>query len=156
MCISIQIKFKTAVVLFTLGALALGTWLGHRAIQTNVAEKASIEYVECDIIMSLPSLENGIESWHNNWNYVFANETYSFTDETPNKAVTHTCCLSIDNPYTVTPCVKDKVFLTTLYLVAGWFVGLCILGIMWVCREKPQKHVIHLGDQQISDIGARV
>ena len=60
MCISIQIKFKTAVVLFTLGALALGTWLGHRSIQTNVAENASMEYVECDIIMSLPSLENGI------------------------------------------------------------------------------------------------
>jgi hypothetical protein len=66
MGISIQIKFKTAVVLFTLGAIALGTWLVHRDIQTNVAEKASMEYVECDIIISLPSLENGIESLHNN------------------------------------------------------------------------------------------
>jgi hypothetical protein len=138
MCISIQIKFKTAVVMLVFGGLIIGTWIGHRDIENNIDKIANMETVSCEIMSSKVVKANDETMWHNNWRYTFDNEKYFFTNETTSKAATHKCCLMIDDPCIIINCVSDIGFLYAAYIIAGWFVGLVILCILWVFRDKPQ------------------
>lgn len=136
MCIAIQVKLKTAVVGFILGALALGTYLGHNSIQTNIADRSNQAELHCELITSHPSGQHGVSKWHNTWDYVFQNETFTTTNVTLVEPQSHVCCVDVSDPYTITVCVRNMVTMYVFYLSSGWFVGWCILVVMWVCRDK--------------------
>jgi hypothetical protein len=144
MCISIQIKFRTAVVLGVFASLAFGTWLWHSVALTNNIDRASMERITCNIVSSSPVVENDIKTWHNNWSYNFENQTYSFTNNTPWHARSIGCCVVISDPCNVVKCVKDNSFNNNAYLILGWFVGICILGMVWSCRDKPPRPIVQL------------
>lgn len=157
MCITIKLTLKQAVVGFVLGALALGTYLGHLRIQETSKKLNVVDTVQCELL-SQTTTNDTPPKWHNNWIYLYDNETYTFTDETTNKADPHVCCVKKLNAYRTIDCPKNDINMTVFYLICGWLCGTVILLVIWCCsREKkqPTQQIIQLTDPS-SGVGASV
>jgi hypothetical protein len=144
MCITIQVKLKTAIIGVILFGLFLGTYFGDKKYKQIDTEQNSIIATEC-VLMNTVQPDVGV--WHNNWQYIYDNQTYVYTDETTTAPETHKCCITTNNLYDPSICTKNGKFLLSLYLGCAYVSAIIIFGCMWVCRDKDpnqQTTVIHL------------
>ena len=137
MCITIDLKAKTASVIFLLFCCTGVTWYNNKMItQTNQASDIQA-HVECDIVET-----SKIDSiYHTNWEYIYNNQTYTFTDESTLEPYNHECCIVIDSPFDTIECVSstDDYY---LYMIIFWlFTFVYVICACCICREQKTVYI---------------
>jgi hypothetical protein len=136
MCITIQVTCKQAITFLILFGLGLGTYLGHLSIQDTIESKNTTEEVQCVLISSNPINNDGELMYHNNWQYLYENRTYSHTDETDYPPKNYMCCINRNDAYNVIDCVTDNVALSVVLIVTAWIICWGVIVCMYVDRKK--------------------
>lgn len=138
MCITIQITCKQFITLSILATLSGITYMGHRAITTNIQEVQDIIPIQCMLIDSTPVTDGSVLVYHNNWDYFYKNNTYYFTDSTDYEPANYICCVDSDNSYNIIECVASTVTETVLLLIAAWVISWCVIVCMCIKKENYQ------------------
>lgn len=136
MRITVKLSVKHAVIMFVLGSLVIGSILGHLRIQETNKLLIDVETIQCELV-SQTYTNDTHPRLYNIWEYKYANETYTFTDETSQQIGTYVCCVKQYEVYKTLKCPNDKNSLIVFYLICGWVYGIGISCVIWVClREK--------------------
>jgi hypothetical protein len=143
MCNTVKLTLKQVSIVFILGVLGLGTYLGHIKIQEESKIFDNIEIETCEILSTTKT--NDIQPiWHNNWQYTYDNETYSFTDETNYEPEEYSCCFEKLNPCDTVKCPINHFSEYTFYLACGWSVGILMMVVIWCCTREQIPSIIKL------------
>lgn len=138
MCISIQVKAKTAAVIFLLFCSAGTTWYSNRMVKNIQSDNSRQAHVQCDIIETQEI--DGV--YHTNWEYMYKNQTYTYTDESSNSPENHVCCIIIDYPFKIVDCFVATVTEFYIYMIGMWlFTAIFIFCACYICRERKDIYV---------------
>lgn len=138
MCISIQIKSKTAVSIFLLFCSIMVTLYSNEKIEKIQLNKSKQVHVNCTVIDTQEI--NGL--YHTNWKYKYNNQTYTFTDESVNNAKNHICCILLNNPFETVTCNTEQLFKFYMYMVCIWMITISYTYCAYyVCRERKNAYI---------------
>ena len=137
MCIVVKVELKAALLICAIGALSVGTYYLTNQIKQNQSELQDNVEITCTLITSVLT-DDGF--WHNIWQYIYNNLTYTMTTTSIDEPETHTCCLNIDNPNQITDCPKNQIVAMAAVIGGAWSAFLCMSFIYYrMFRSKKMQ-----------------